>query len=67
MKIELQNKKLVTEQKVSINDINVTLKFAENPKVGTHDRIMEILLDSYQSRIVKKPSLEAQTKAELFM
>lgn len=45
-----------TEYKISINNVNLVLKFAEKPSSTTQDQVMGILIDSYKSRIMAQKS-----------
>ena len=39
------------EIKISVNSLNVTLRFAEKPKSEIQDDVLRVLVSSYKSRI----------------
>lgn len=46
--------KAPVEMKMNANNLNVTLRFQENPNVHIHDPILQVLISSYKERVVSK-------------
>jgi len=51
-------KNKIKEQKISVNNINVILKFADKPNDNIQDQTLNILINSYQSRITSSNPIE---------
>jgi hypothetical protein len=45
------------EHRTKINNINVTIKFSDKPNRDTQDQILEILMKSYESRVISQNSI----------
>lgn len=46
-----------SEHRAKINNINMTIKFLDKPNRDTQDQILEILMKSYESRVISQNSI----------